>query len=86
MKARSRPLTEVYDGPLDLNDVAAGDGVLFVRDGVGLAGRGVVARVTPADARRSPRQHHPRRSRPNFPAWGRWRSEACRSGQAIPPR
>ena len=50
MKARSRPLTEVYDGPLDLNDVAAGDGVLFVRDGVGLAGRGVVARVAPADA------------------------------------
>ena len=50
MKARSRPLTAVYDGPLDLNDVAAGDGVLFVRDGVGLAGRGVVARVAPADA------------------------------------
>jgi menaquinone-specific isochorismate synthase len=50
MKARSRPLAEVYDGPLDLNDVAASDGVLFVRDGVGLAGRGVVARVPPADA------------------------------------
>ena len=30
---------------LDLNDVARGDGFLFVRDGVGLAGRGVAARV-----------------------------------------
>ena len=30
---------------LDLNDVARGDGFLFVRDGVGFAGRGVAARV-----------------------------------------
>ena len=30
---------------LDLNDVARGDGYLFVRDGVGLAARGVAARV-----------------------------------------
>ena len=30
---------------LDLNDIARGDGYLFVRDGVGLAGRGVAARV-----------------------------------------
>ena len=30
---------------VDLNDVAAGDGYLFVRDGVGFAGRGVAARV-----------------------------------------
>ncbi|HRE03822.1 MAG TPA: hypothetical protein PLV68_21175, partial [Ilumatobacteraceae bacterium] len=30
---------------VDLNDVAGGDGVLFVRDGVGLAGRGVAARI-----------------------------------------
>jgi menaquinone-specific isochorismate synthase len=30
---------------LDLNDVAAGDGVLFVRDGIGIAGRGIAARV-----------------------------------------
>jgi menaquinone-specific isochorismate synthase len=29
---------------LDLNDIARGDGFLFVRDGVGLAGRGVAAR------------------------------------------
>lgn len=36
------------DVDLDLNDFAGGDGVLFVRDGVGVAGRGVAARV-PAD-------------------------------------
>ena len=30
---------------LDLNDIARGDGYLFVRDGVGLAARGVAARV-----------------------------------------
>jgi menaquinone-specific isochorismate synthase len=34
---RSRRL----DGPVDLNDVCRGDGMLFVRDGVGAAGRGV---------------------------------------------
>ncbi len=41
MKAVSRPL----DAAVDLNDVARGDGVLFVRDGVGFAGRGEAARV-----------------------------------------
>ena len=35
---------------LDLNDIARGDGFLFVRDGVGLAGRGVAARVPLDDA------------------------------------
>ncbi len=30
---------------LDLNDIARDDGLLFVRDGVGVAGRGVAARV-----------------------------------------
>jgi isochorismate synthase len=30
---------------LDLNDIARGDGYLFVRDGVGVAGRGVAGRV-----------------------------------------
>jgi isochorismate synthase len=35
---------------VDLNDVARGDGVLFVRDGVGFAGRGVAARVSIDDA------------------------------------
>jgi menaquinone-specific isochorismate synthase len=41
MRARTRPLTD----DLDLNDVARGDGYLFVHDGVGIAGRGVAARV-----------------------------------------
>jgi isochorismate synthase len=41
MRAITRPL----EGALDLNDVAAGDGYLFVRDAVGVAGRGVAARV-----------------------------------------
>lgn len=40
MLARTRPLP---DG-VDLNDVARGDGYLFVRDGVGVAGRGVAMR------------------------------------------
>ena len=38
---RSRPL----DGQVDLNNVCRGDGLLFVRDGVGAAGRGVTATV-----------------------------------------
>jgi menaquinone-specific isochorismate synthase len=40
MKAFTRPL----DHDVDLNAVARGDGFLFVRDGVGVAGRGVAAR------------------------------------------
>ena len=53
MRARSRPISELagLDGVVpDLNDVARGDGLLFVRDGVGLAGRGVAARVPIDDA------------------------------------
>lgn len=45
MRAHTRPL----DHDVDLNDVAGGDGFLFVRDGVGLAGQGVAARVPLAD-------------------------------------
>lgn len=41
MKASTRT---VVDG-VDLNDVAGSDGYLFVRDGVGFAGRGIAARV-----------------------------------------
>ena len=40
-----RAVTTALDVELDLNDVARGDGYLFVRDGVGFAGRGVAARV-----------------------------------------
>lgn len=49
MRALTRPLAAVHDGEIDLNDIARGDGYLFVRDGVGLAGRGVAARVALAD-------------------------------------
>ncbi len=45
MRAVTRPLAEVCDGDPDLNGIAAGDGSLFVRDGVGFAARGVAARV-----------------------------------------
>ncbi len=41
MRAVSRPLSV----PVDLNDVAGSNGFLFVRDGVGIAGQGEVARV-----------------------------------------
>ncbi len=40
-----RAVTRRLEREIDLNDVAAGDGYLFVRDGVGIAGRGVAARV-----------------------------------------
>lgn len=42
MRAVSTPLA----GDVDLHDVAAGSGLLFVRDAVGFAGRGVAARVS----------------------------------------
>lgn len=45
MKAITRPLSEFTDATPDLNDVAADDGVLFVRGGNGIAGRGLAQRV-----------------------------------------
>lgn len=46
MRAHTRPLEAAFDlNGFDLNDIAGGDGFLFVRDGVGIAGRGVAARV-----------------------------------------
>ena len=50
MRAVTRPLSELSDRVPDLNDVAADDGVLFVRGGSGLAGRGVARRVRADDA------------------------------------
>jgi len=50
MRATTRLLSDVSDAVIDLNDVAASDGHLFVRDGVGLAGRGVARRVSIDDA------------------------------------
>ncbi len=41
MRAVTRPLSV----PVDLNDVAGSTGFLFVRDGVGIAGQGEIARV-----------------------------------------
>ena len=51
MKVVIRPLRDVSDSIPDLNDFCGPDGQLFVRDGVGVAGRGVAARVTAGDAR-----------------------------------
>ncbi|CAB4538033.1 MAG: isochorismate synthase MenF [Actinomycetes bacterium] len=46
-----RAVTVALDTPgLELDDVAGGDGMLFVRDGIGVAGRGVAARVSIDDA------------------------------------
>jgi menaquinone-specific isochorismate synthase len=50
MRAVTRPLSAYADGPVDLNDIAGGDGVLFVRNAVGVAGRGVAATVPVDDA------------------------------------
>jgi hypothetical protein len=44
-----RAVTHLADdatAALDLSDIARGDGYLFVRDGVGLAGRGIAARAS----------------------------------------
>ena len=50
MHAVTRPLSKITDTTVDLNDVAGGDGYLFVRDGIGVAGRGVAARVDADEA------------------------------------
>lgn len=50
MRAVTRPLSEFLDGEINLNDFARSDGYLFVREGVGCAGRGVAARVKSGDA------------------------------------
>ena len=38
--------TQFFDAAVDLNDVAGGDGYLFVRDGVGFAGQGIAHSVS----------------------------------------
>lgn len=50
MRAVTRPLSEFTDVEVDLNDFARSDGYLFVRDGVGCAGRGLATRIDSADA------------------------------------
>ena len=42
--------TTSFERDVDLNDIARGDGYLFVRDGIGFAGRQVAARVDPSGA------------------------------------
>ncbi len=80
MRAVTRPL----EGELDLNDVAGGDGFLFVRDGVGVAGRGVAARVPYDDAAACARVDRARSTAAAVPA-GRSRSVCCRSSPTHPP-
>ena len=41
-----RATTQFFDVAVDLNDVAGGDGYLFVRDGVGFAGQGIAHSVS----------------------------------------
>lgn len=48
LHSRSRRVEQ----PVDLNDVARDDGYLFVRDGVGLAGRGVATRASSTEIAR----------------------------------
>jgi menaquinone-specific isochorismate synthase len=50
MLAVTRPLSQFADTAPDLNDVAGGDGLLFVRDGIGVAGRGLARRVDADEA------------------------------------
>lgn len=45
-----RAVTTLLEIDVDLNDVARGDGYLFVRDGVGFAGRGVATRIAVDEA------------------------------------
>ena len=45
-----RAVTRWYESDVDLNDFAGSDGYLFVRDGVGVAGRGVAARIDAGEA------------------------------------
>ena len=46
----TRPLSDFTDQDHDLNDLAGNDGILFVRNGVGFAGVGELARVALPDA------------------------------------
>jgi menaquinone-specific isochorismate synthase len=55
--------TVAVDTEFDLNSVCRGDGLLFVRNGVGIAGRGIAATVTEVDAQNflntlTPSQQH----------------------------
>ena len=66
MRAVTRPL----DRDVDLNGFARGDGFLFVRDGVGLAGRGVAARVPGGGGAERAGRDRARRRRSGGPGCG----------------
>lgn len=51
MKVVIRPLQEFTDATVDMNDFCGANGHLFVRDGVGVAGRNVAARATSRDGK-----------------------------------
>ena len=55
MRATTRPLSEVSStitvDQIDLNAIAGSDGMLFVRNGVGFATRGIAARVASHEAK-----------------------------------
>lgn len=51
MRVVTRPLGEVADPGLELDSFAGADGVLHVRDGAGVAGRGVAARIPSNEAK-----------------------------------
>ncbi len=46
MRSTTKLLSTVTDQPIDLNDFAGDAGYLFVRDGIGVAGRGIAARAS----------------------------------------
>jgi menaquinone-specific isochorismate synthase len=50
VKAITRRLAEATDATPTLEDVARADGALFVREGIGVAGRGVASRLPARDA------------------------------------
>ena len=81
MRAVTR-IAEPDVAALDLNDVARGDGYLFVRDGVGIAGRGVAARGAGRRDRRPAGLDRPRRrDRVRRAGPARDRVGAVRAGQ-----
>ncbi|NDF41487.1 MAG: isochorismate synthase [Actinobacteria bacterium] len=51
MKIVVRPLRDFTDSTIDLNDFCGSSGHLFVRDGIGIAGRGVITRTDHDGAR-----------------------------------
>ncbi|MFM7252580.1 MAG: hypothetical protein ACKO27_05885, partial [Ilumatobacteraceae bacterium] len=46
----ARSLDDIALDDIALDDIAGGDGTLFVRDGIGIAGRGVAMRVEAGQA------------------------------------